>query len=255
MPLANVTAQIDPVNNILIPINTGTWGNLSNSSWSNWTGWVNAPANPMVWNLPVQDLESNVYFTITTDAQVNGNIIYLVKTSTTGNFAGEETTTTITSADTSNVSAFYGRFVYIQANVYNQGGQTSISSLNFTTSTRSYDITLTDIDSTTLTANGTGRILPIDGNTIGAVKAISITPFAGSGGSTSVYVTAGYVDSDYFESTTTNFPPIPLIVGKNRSSPTVQFVDYTGAEKDCVFDARVTVVPQMGYSGQNLVVL
>ena len=253
MPLANVTAQIDPVNNILIPINTGTWGNLSNSSWSNWTGWVNAPANPMIWNLPVQDLESNVYFTITTDAQVNGNLVYLVKTSTTGNFAGEETTTTITSADTGNVSAFYGRFVYIQANVYNQGGQTSISSLNFTTSTRSYDITLADIDSTALTANGTGRILPIDGNTIGAVKAISLTPFSG-GSSGNVYVTSGYVDTNYFEASA-NYPAIPLIVSKDRMTPTVQFVDYGGAEKDCQFDARVTVVPQMGYSGQNLVVL
>ena len=251
MPFANVTGQIDS-SGIIIPINTGTWANLSGTTWNNWTGWINQPANPIVWNTPVTDIGSNTHFTITTNTQVNGNVDYKIFVSTTGNFAGEESTTSITSANVANVSALYGRYVYVQANVYNQGGITSINSMSFTTSNYSYTIQLQDVDSSTLTANGSGRLLPIDGNVIGAVKNIQLTAHQ-SGSTASVYVDAGYVDTNYFEETTSSLPSIPVIVAKNRMSPTIIFRDYLGNSQDTIFDARVEVVPQMGYSGQNII--
>ena len=250
MPFANVTGQIDQELGIIVPINTGTWGNLSNSSWSSWTNWVNAPANPIIWNTPVTDLGSNTYFTITTNTQVQGNVDYVVKTSFTGNYGGEETVTTITSANVANVDAFYGRYVYIQANVYNQGGLTTINQFNFTTTTYSYTIRLQDIDSTTLTANGSGKLLPIDGNTIGAIKNITITPHKTTGGSR--YVLADYIADNYFEET--SYPTIAAIQGKGRMTPTIRLTDYLGNGQDCVFDAIVEVVPQQGYNGQNIIV-
>lgn len=250
MPFANVTGQIDEGLGIIVPINTGTWGNLSNSSWSSWTNWINAPANPVIWNTPVTDLGSNTYFTITTNTQVQGNVDYVVKTSFTGNYGGEETVTTITSANVANVDAFYGRYVYIQANVYNQGGLTSINQFNFTTTTYSYTIRLQDIDSSTLAANGAGKVLPINGNTIGAIKNITITPHKTTGGSR--YVLADYIADNYFEES--SFPTIAAIQGKGRMSPTVKLTDYLGNGQDCVFDAIVEVVPVQGYNGQNIVV-
>jgi polyisoprenoid-binding protein YceI len=249
MPFANVTGQIDP-SGIIVPINLGTWASLSNSSWSNWTGWVNQPADPVVWNTPVTDIGSNTYFTISTNTQVNGNVDYTIVVSTTGNFAGEETTTTVTSDMVSNVSALYGRYVYLQANVYNQGGITSINSMSFTTSNYSYTIQLQDVDSGQLTANGSSRILPIDGNTIGAIKNISIT--AHQPAAFSAYVDTGYVDSGYFDQVV--LPSIPMIVAKNRMTPTIRFSDYLGNSQDTLFDARIEVVPQLGYLGQNIVI-
>lgn len=250
MPFANVTGQIDEGLGVILPINTGTWANLSNSSWSGWTGWINQPANPVIWNTPVSDIGSNTYFTITTNTQVQGNVDYKVFTSFTGNFSGEETATTITSANVANVNAFYGRYVYLQANVYNQGGLTSIDQFNFTTTTRSYTIRLQDIDSSTLAANGSGRILPIQGNTIGAVKNITITPHKTTSGSR--YTVSGYVDDNYFEET--SYPTIAAIEGKGRMTPTIKLTDYLGNSQDCVFDAIVEVLPVQGYNGQNIIV-
>ena len=249
MPFANTTGQIDETG-IIIPINTGTWANLSNSSWSGWTGWINQPADPVIWNTPVTDLGSNTYFTITTNTVANGNVEYNIKASMTGNYAGEETTTTITAANVGNVNAIYGRYVYIQANVTNTGGLTTINQMAFTTSNYSYEIQLDDIDSSVLTANGSGKILPIDGNTIGAVKNIVITTHKTTGGSR--YVVADYIADNYFEET--SFPTIGAIQGKDRMTPTVLLTDYLGNSQDCVFDARIEVVPQLGYAGQNIVV-
>lgn len=250
MPFANVTGQLDEGLGIIVPINTGTWANLSNSSWSGWTGWINVPADPIIWRTPVSDLNSNTYFTITTNTQVQGNVDYTVFTSFTGNFSGEETATTITSANVANVDAFYGRYIVIQANVYNQGSLTTINQFNFTTTTYSYSIRLQDLDSSTLTANGSGRILPIQGNTIGAIKNISITPHKTTGGSR--YVVADYIADNYFEET--SYPTIAAIQGKGRMSPTVKLTDYLGNSQDCLFDAVVEVLPMQGYQGQNIIV-
>jgi hypothetical protein len=253
MPLPTVTGRIDQTSGYVIPVNAGTWANLSSTTWSSWNNWVNQPADPLIWNTPVVDLGANIWFNITTATSVSGNIEYNVITSTTGNITGEETKTKITSADTGNLSAFYGRYVAISANVYNTGGSTVLYSMSFTTQNSSFTLTLNDIDSTQLTSNGSGVVLPIS-RTISAVQNIQVTPYIGSTTSTSTYVAADYITTGYFDDQSVSGAVFASIQSKNRLSPTVVFKDSAGSTASAVFDAMVTVLPEQARSGDNLVV-
>ena len=184
---------------------------------------------------------------------VNGNLTYNIHTSTTGNFAGEETTTTITSGNIGqvqgNLDAFYGRYVVIQANIASTGGLPSLQQLTFTTQNTNYTITLDDLDTTQLAANGTGRIVPL-GRTVGAVKNMQITPRQSAAGG--LYVASGYVDTNYFEETSRIV--IPSVLGKNRHTPTVEFNNTNSDVVDVVFDAHITVLPEQARLDDNLIV-
>ena len=253
MPLPTETGRIDQISGYVIPVNTGTWANLASTTWSSWNNWVNQPANPLIWNTPVVDLGANIWFNITTATSVSGNIEYNVITSTTGNITGEETTTKITSADTGNLSAFYGRYVAISANVYNTGGGSALYSMSFTTQNNSFTLTLNDIDSTTLASNGSGVVLPVT-RTISAVQNIQVTPYIGSTTSNVTYVTADYVTAGYFADEQISAAVFASIQSKNRLSPTVVFKDSAGSTASAVFDAMLTVLPEQARSGDNLVV-
>jgi hypothetical protein len=254
MAIANSTGVLDTTIGYVIPVNVGTWGDLGNTAWSSWSSWLNQPADPLVWLTDAVDLGTNTYFNMTTTAVVNGNLTYNIHASTTGAFAGEEITTTIISGNRGevqgNLDAFYGRYVMIQANIAGTGGLPSLQQLTFTTQNTNYTLTLDDLDSSQLTANGTGRIIPL-GRTVGAVKNMQITPRLGSGGS--VYVDTGYIDTDYFESSLSR-PVFPTVVSKNRNTPTVQFNNTADEIVDTVFDAHITVLPEQARLDDNLIV-
>jgi len=267
MTIANITSQFDTTLGYIIPENQGTWADLSGDTWANWTLWLNSPAEPMVHHLPPIDLGSNVYFNLTSTASVVGNLTYNIHTSQTGDFAGEETTTTIFSGNVGetqgNLDAFYGRYVLLQANVTNTGALPSIQAMSYTAQTNPFTIRLNDLDITTLAASGNAYVVPL-GRTVGAVTNMQTTAHyngnvlitntvsknrvaptvsmhylsEGTGGVTSYYVETDYVDTDYFETTS---------IGGTSSVMANATVG--------VFDAVVTCLPQQGRLDNNLVIL
>lgn len=269
MTIANTTSQFDSTLGFIVPENTGTWADFSGETWADWTQWLNAPADPMVHSLPPTDLTSNVYFNLTTEASVVGNLTYDIHVSQTGAFAGEEVTTSITAPAageiTGNLSAFYGRYVLIQANVASTSGLTSIHSMTYRVTNEPFEIRLNDLDIGELTANGNAYIVPL-GKTVGAVTNMQTTPSlsadgnvlitntvskdrnaptvgvyyltTGVAGSTERYVAEGYADSDYFADVV------------SASSVSTLATATQGQ-----FDAVVNCLPPQGRDRNNLVTL
>ena len=270
MTIANTTSQFDTTLGFIIPENTGTWADFSGETWADWTQWINAPADPMVHSLPPTDLTSNVYFNLTTKASVVGNLTYDIHVSQTGLFAGEEVTTTITAPApgevTGNLSAFYGRYVLVQANVVSTSGLTSLHSLSYQVTNEPFEIRLNDLDLGELTANGNAYIVPL-GKTVGAVTNMQTTPSLSPSGNVLItntiskdrnaptvgvyylttdgsstpavrYVTEGYAVTDYFDDT-----------------EATGGVSGMAAATEGQFDAVVNCLPPQGRDRNNLVTL
>ena len=269
MTIANTTSQFDTTLGFVIPENTGTWADFSGETWADWTQWINAPADPLIHSLPPTDLTANVYFNLTTQASVVGNLTYDIHVSQTGAFAGEETTTTITAPApgeiTGNLSAFYGRYVLVQANIASTSGLTSIHDLTYTVTNEPFVIRLNDLDITQLTANGNAYIVPL-GKTVGAVTNMQTTPnlspdgnvlitntvskdrlaptvgvyylTTSTDGETQRYVAEDYAATDYFEETVS-------------ASSVSTLAKATQGQ----FDAVATCLPPQGRDRNNLVTL
>lgn len=174
MPLPNTTAVYDSLTNAQVPRNQGTWANLS--YWSNWNNWINRPATTMTVVSSTQDRGVTGYFNLKTDADVTGNIAYSVYTSNTGAFAGEETVTHIT-PNTGNISAFFGKYYAVVANVSEPSGAAQLRSLNVTSTNQRFDIQFNDVETSTLTPgpeNGGSRVLPLP-RVISAVTNMQVT--------------------------------------------------------------------------------
>ena len=191
MPLPQNTATIDTETGFAIPANTGTWANLSGLSWSTWTAWSNRKANTMIVVSEVQDRGSVGYFNLKTTADVTGNIVYSVYTSNTGAFAGEETISNI-SPNTGNLSAFYGRYYTVVANVADPSGEIELRSLNTISTNSRFDIQFNDVDTSSLSQgpnNSGSRVLPLP-RTISAVTNMQVTAHNPSQ-QNSIYITTG----------------------------------------------------------------
>ena len=174
MALPGQTGVFDTANNSFVPANTGTWANLS--TWATWTSWNFSPANSFVVVSGVSDRGRIGYFNLKTDADVSGSLTYTVYTSSTGEFAGEETVTTI-SPDTGNLSAFYGQYYAVSANV-SGGTGTELRNLTITSTNDAFDIEYNDLDTAALTLSPNdsgGHILPLS-RVISAVVNMQVTP-------------------------------------------------------------------------------
>lgn len=189
MPLPVSTSTIDDSTGFAIPANTGTWGNLV--AWDSWKNWNNLRANTMTVVSTITDRGSAGYFNIKTTADVTGNITYSVYTSNTGAFSGEETISNI-SPNTGNLSAFYGRYYTVVANVTDPSGAIELRSLNVTSTNSRFDIQFNDLDTGTLAAgpNDAGsRVLPLP-RTISAVTNMQVTAHNPTL-QNSIYITTG----------------------------------------------------------------
>jgi hypothetical protein len=193
MAITTATGILDTALGYIIPNSNSTWAATSSTSWDNLTSWNPAPADPLIWVSEPSDIGTIGYFNISISSNYVGDLQkYEIWTSTTGAFNGEETKYTINNGDT-NVTAFYGRYVRAAAWVYRTGTSASLVEMIITLTGQSIDISLPDIDSSTLptwvsidnTATvAQARVLDI-GRRVSAVIDAHITPrfiSTGSGG-------------------------------------------------------------------------
>lgn len=224
MALPINTSTIDAQTGYAVPASTGEWSSLT--SWDSWKSW-NIAATEMTVLSDITDRGSIGYFNLKTNSDVTGNIQYSVYSSTTGEFAGEETETIIT-PNTGNIGAFYGRYYAVAANVSDASGGAQLRSLNIISTNSRFDIQFNDLDSTTLTVGDNSHLqLPLP-RTVSAVLNMSLTPHDATT-SQAYYITTGNTGYiyDWYGSVNTkltaNIGPNPLfsqyMVTMSTSSP------------------------------------
>jgi hypothetical protein len=255
--MAIITANgiFDEQNQRITSPHTGTWNDLGVgddsaganliTTWDEWTSWTFEPAATLNHLTEITDLGENAYFNVTWTGNIVGTPTFYVYTSTTGAFAGEETTTTVNVDDT-DIEAFYGRYVMIGISVALDpaAGPSEIIAFDFTCSGNRFDIQQFDINSADLSGSSSARQIAMP-RTVSKVLSVVMTAQADQ------YVESSYVASDYIED---GVPGFPITVTKTRTAPTVTFVNTSGNRVDATFDIRLTVLPEQYMDGANMLV-
>jgi len=234
--------------------NGSTWADLGPGdsagantiqSWADWTNWTPAPVSPLTWVTETIDLGETAYFNLTWNITCVGTPTFTVYTSTTGAFAGEETSTTVNRDDT-DIEAFYGQYVALYISVAQDAGgpPPEISAFDWVASGNRFDIIQFDINSADLLGSSNARQIAMP-RTVSKVLQMNLTAH------TSSYVEDSYVASDYIQDAS---PGFPSIVSKTRTAPEVTFVSTSGTRVDAIFDITMNVLPEQFMDGDNLTV-
>ena len=167
---------------------SGDWTTVP-ATWAGYTGWLTAPST-LTWLSNIVDMGSVLTFTIEIQANIAGTVTYHVYTSSTGDFAGEETTVTINEGDT-DIPAFTGRFVLIGIEVayVNSEGIPTIRSFKYIASTNTNTVYLSDINTADLDGITSNKELVFDR---GSSKVVNISL---TGHKADEYFVADYVSN------------------------------------------------------------
>jgi len=235
MALPTVNGIFNADTNLIESPSTSTWADLT--SWEDYTTWTGVPATQLTWLSDTIDLETTQYFNLQVSSVVNGTISELiVYTSTTGEFNGEETQTTITPGDT-NIEGFYGQYAIVKITVdyVETLGPPTITSISTTATSERLELIQTDINSANLSGGLQAKELSI-GRNASKVVSMFIQPHQPGG-----YFVDDYVADDYVE---TSPPVFSNIVDKDRNTPKVSFATYEGIYTNSVFDIKIAILPE-----------
>lgn len=237
MALPTQTGVINPFTGSIEPQNTGDWTSLGDT-WDNSATW-NPTATEIVWISDPVVLESSQTINLVIETIASGSVDYQVISSDTAAFSGEETTVTINHGDVG-VSAFNGQYFYIVATVTNDTALPTLENMSITvTQGRSTKLTLSDVDTSTLSGTTDARTIDF-GRTVSGVRNIQITVKETSDFTLESYVT------DYPTSNTL----LPRIVDK--TTPSIALVGLDNVPRDAVVDIIAEVLPEQYMSGNNL---
>jgi len=251
MAIPNPTGIFDINTSTIIAPNGLTWDDIGAGdsaadnnlqSWDDWKSWVASPSS-FTWVTETIDLEKVVWSNLTWTIDCVGTPSYVVYYSTTGEFAGEESTLSIAVGD-ENIAAIYARYIAVQITItpVPSEGVASITSFEWNASSERLTLLDFDLNSANLGGSNTARELtPPKLNS--KILAMRITPIA------SDYVEDSYVASGYIQATAA---PYPYIVSKDRTTPTIAFLDNAGNNADSEFDIEYSVLPEQFMDGRNL---
>lgn len=239
MALPSNTGYLDELANQVFPNNTGTWADLT--TWAEWTTWITEPVTPMVYVSTPVDLGQERSFTLKILTDATGTVDYDIYISDTGEFAGEETLTSITNGETG-ISSFTGRYYAVAVKVNNTTGNVVLNGFEMIVSDATVAMDLNSVDTSTLAGSNTARqlVLPRE---VSQIVDMQIQPHAVTGYQLDVYVT------DYPTCTTV----IPRIVSKG-ATPTIALVGLDNIPRDGVVDVQIRALPEQYMSGNNLLV-
>lgn len=229
--------QLDGVTGTIKALGSGRWGDVS--SWSNFTDYITTKL-PIIWTAPQLDLGKIQYFTVSVETEFQGTPNYFeISVSDTGEFAGEETVYKILDGNT-NVSAFYGRYVYVTFSVTGP----ELSQMTVTTDTTTRLIKFNNVQTSTLSGTASSRQLPIT-NPISQIVDMQISVVASASYNMDVYVT------DYLASTTL----IPQVISKSGTTPTFRLVGLDNVPRNGLVDIWVEALPRQAAINGNMVVI
>jgi len=245
MAIPSTNYIFDEANSQITTANQGTWADKSGLTWADWTVWADNPVTPLTWNSEVLDLGVLAYFNLSWTITCAGTPTFTVYTSTTGAFAGEESSATVNVDDT-DVEAFYGRYVSVFVSlVYDPAqGYPTITEFTNTASGKNLPLIQYDVTSSTLAGDTGGRTIVMP-RVVSKVLTLQVTAHASS------YVEDGYYVDGYVSDTA---PGFPYIVSKTRTGPQIAFVNTAGTKVDAVFDVTMNVLPEQYMDDRNLTV-
>jgi hypothetical protein len=236
------TGYLDTTTNEIVPIDTGTWFDISGLTWEDFTSWNNNPGDVMWWvSNPIQ---FNVVqdFNLKILIEANGIVDYYVYTSTTGAFNGEEVQTVVLNGD-QNVSGFNGKVVIVAVKVTKTTGINKISGITITASNKPISEVQSNVSTSTLAGSITARQL----TTARSYSIISDIDVA-------VQETTAYALDLYVSNYATSKTLIPRVVSKSRTAPTIALMGIDGSNKDGIVDITISGLPEQYMSGNNLFV-
>lgn len=232
------TGIFDTELNCVLPPNTGTWADLT--SWSSFTQWATAPGS-FTWAIEPFDLGFVKNFNLRIISQAQGSVSYRIFTSETGEFAGEETITSIAQGATG-VDSFSGQYVWIEVTVDPTSGNNVLFGVEYAVSEKANSLSLNNIDTSTLSGTSASRTITLP-KPIGGITNIQITPKT---------VTSYDVDL-YVSNTPTSNTVIPRVLSKT-STPQIALVGIDNQPRDAVVDIVIEYLPEGYMSGNNLLV-
>jgi hypothetical protein len=245
---------IDPETGYIRADASSRWNAVT--SWSAFTSY-NQTYKQIRWTSNQVDLGEIKDFTMKIETDYDGELFFIVHTSQTGLFQGEETELVIENG-TYDVSSFYARYVYVTAIV----SGTELRKMTITTSSEQSQFRFFNVNTSTLPGTSSERILSLE-NPLSAVKEVIITPQAPS----------AYAVDMYVSDTATSRVLIPVVFSKGFS--TGYFVngyitdDYLvgGAQitfalygidnqpRDSIVDISMRGLPKQAMIGGNLLTI
>ena len=190
---------IDPTTGSVKAVGNNRWGNLRGTTWATFKSYIR-DFLPIKWTSNLVDIGQVDWFTLAISSEFSGTLSYIIYTSSTGRFTGEETILKVVDGD-SNIPAFYGRYVYVTAFVTGQ----EFISMQITSSRATVEYFYRDVDTTTLSGTSSQRYLSLD-NPISKITELTVTPQATS-----------YAVDLYVSDTATSRVLIPVVISKASS--------------------------------------
>jgi len=246
---------LDPQTGSIKPTGSGTWSALTGRSWSTWNNFQ-LTQSQIKWTSNLIDVGEVKYFNLSITSDFDGSLYYMVHTSSTGLFAGEESEYLIEDGNL-DIDAFYGRYVYVTAFVTGK----EFRSMVITASSETSTVTLTDVDTSTLSGSISARTIALPAAISRCINLI-ISPKT---------VTAYPVDL-YVSSSATSELVIPMVISKADAQPyfvtdyiaidyflagsTPSFVLYgiDNQPRDGIVDITIKALPRQAMTSGNLVV-
>ena len=228
-----------------LDITSGTIKATGTSRWSSLTTWSSFSSyitdyQQIRWTAPVIDIGSVDYFCLSVTTEFTGtNLSLLIHVSDTGVFGGEETEYFIQDGNY-NVTAFYGRYVYVTAIVTG----TELSRMSVATNTNKSTIKIINLDTSTLSGSASNRIINMP-RTVSTIYDMNIE---------CRYATT-YPVNLYVSDTATSQALIPVIKSKSATAPAIALYGIDNDPRDGIVDITITALPRMVMTGGNLIVV
>lgn len=220
------------------PQSRGSWSQLAGKKWSSWQNFQ-LDTETILWTSERIDRGVVEYFNLNIESDFDGSCEYLIYVSETGVFAGEETEYLIQDGNY-NVSAFYGRYVYVTARVVGR----EFRSMVITTSNTKSTFYLSNIDTSTLGGTVSARTLSPN-LPISAIIDMQIQPKTATSYNVNLYV------SD----TATSTALIPMVISKTMPTPSFVMRGIDNDPRDGVVDIVITALPRQVMTAGNLIVI
>lgn len=228
---------LDSVTGYIKPMSNSRWGSLSGTTWQSWSNFTLTPL-PIIWTSDLVDNGEVRYFTLNLKCETDALVTYVIHSSNTGEFTGEEREYVLTEGDT-NIGAFYGRYFYVT--VRSQARE--LRTLTIESSNKTVEIFLQDVDTSTLGGTVSNRQITLPRGVSG-VSEIAVHPKAAT----------SYPVNLYVSDTATSEVLIPVIKSK---SETPSFVMYgiDNDPRDGIVDISIKALPRQALINGSLYVL
>jgi hypothetical protein len=229
---------LDPTTVTIKPISNSRWGSLTGTTWGEFTNYRTA-SFPIKWTGPLNDNGDVRYFTLKITAEFQGSISYIVTTSETGAFTGEEDLYVIEEGNT-NIPVFYGRYFYVTAIVVGN----ELIRFSCEASNKVVEYRYSNVNTSTLGGTTAIRTFTLPRPFSGMAE-IAIHPQAAAVYAVNLYVSA----------TATSQALIPVIHSKNGTAPTFTLYGIDNDPRDGVVDITIKAYPRQAMAGGSVYVI